>query len=82
MFSTISTEIYLRTTESARNILAKKFIKDESGVTAVEYAIIAVAMSAIALALVNNDTIKTAFEGMIQEIGSNLGSAKDVNITP
>jgi len=51
-----------------------RFVKDERGVTAIEYAIIGVAISAIVLAVFNTD-IKTALSGAVDTIESNIGKA-------
>ncbi|WP_237324078.1 Flp family type IVb pilin [Vibrio penaeicida] len=62
------------------NLLAK-FQQDERGVTAVEYAIIAVVISGIILAAFNSglgDAIKSA----IGQITTQLGTATDAAATP
>lgn len=52
------------------------FGKDERGVTAVEYAIIAVAVSAIILAVFNGDnSLKSALTSAISKISSNITAA-------
>lgn len=50
------------------------FKKDERGVTAIEYAIIGVAVSAIVLAMFNSD-LRTALSGAMSKITSNINSA-------
>ncbi|KGY09506.1 Flp family type IVb pilin [Vibrio sinaloensis] len=50
------------------------FKKDERGVTAIEYAIIGVAVSAIVLAVFNSD-LKTALTGAITKISGNIDKA-------
>ncbi|CAK4067528.1 MULTISPECIES: Flp family type IVb pilin [Vibrio] len=50
------------------------FKKDERGVTAIEYAIIGVAVSAIVLAMFNSD-LRTALTGAMTKITGNINSA-------
>ncbi|MEZ8381432.1 Flp family type IVb pilin [Vibrio splendidus] len=50
-----------------------KFKLDKRGVTAVEYAIIAVAMSAILLGIFQTGTLKGAMEGAMNTVSSSLG---------
>lgn len=58
-----------------KSVLAlRAFGKDERGVTAVEYAIIAVAISAIILAMFNGD-LKDALTGAMTKITENIGEA-------
>ena len=59
-------------------LFIQSFNNDERGVTAIEYAILGVCMSAIVLA-VFNDTLRTALEGAITTISSNITAA---NTTP
>lgn len=54
------------------------FKNDERGVTAIEYAIIGVAVSAIVLAVFNSD-LKNALDGAISSINSNITAADTVN---
>nr|WP_029405176.1 Flp family type IVb pilin [Vibrio splendidus] len=57
-----------------------KFKLDKRGVTAVEYAIIAVAMSAILLGIFQNGTLKTAMEGAMNTVSSSLsGGSSDTS---
>lgn len=53
------------------------FKNDERGVTAIEYAIIGVAVSAIVLAVFNSD-LKNALDGAISSISSNITAADTV----
>ncbi len=56
--------------------LAKmKFKDDQRGVTAVEYAIIAVAMSALVLAVYTNGDVKDAMEGAMATVKGNIEAA-------
>ncbi|MEZ8141111.1 fimbrial protein [Enterovibrio norvegicus FF-33] len=56
--------------------ITKRFINDERGVTAVEYAILGVAISAIILAAVANDsTLGTAISNAMTQISTNITSA-------
>lgn len=50
------------------------FKKDERGVTAIEYAIIGVAVSAIVLAMFNSD-LRTALTGAMTKITGNINKA-------
>ncbi|WP_394125372.1 Flp family type IVb pilin [Vibrio hepatarius] len=59
-------------------LFIQSFKNDERGVTAIEYAILGVCMSAIVLA-VFNDTLRTALEGAITTISGNITAA---NTTP
>ncbi|OOE34355.1 Flp family type IVb pilin [Salinivibrio kushneri] len=54
------------------------FAKDERGVTAIEYAIIGVAISAIVLAVFQGDNgLQSALEGAISAITSNITAANE-----
>ncbi|WP_299014159.1 Flp family type IVb pilin [uncultured Photobacterium sp.] len=59
----------------------RQFGKDERGVTAVEYAVIAVAMSGILLTIFNNGVIKNSLTKAAASIESNLGAASDTKTT-
>ena len=52
-----------------------KFEDDIRGVTAVEYAIIAVVMSALVLAAFQTDALKNAITGALGKVTSTLNSA-------
>lgn len=56
-------------------ITIEKFIKDQRGVTAVEYAILAVAMSAIVLAVFKNAGLNEALDDAMTEIKNAITSA-------
>ncbi|CCO58020.1 putative Flp/Fap pilin component [Vibrio nigripulchritudo] len=58
----------------------RKFIKDERGVTAVEYAIIAVVISGLILIAFNSE-LGEALKDAIEQVKTNLGTAK-TNGTP
>jgi len=55
-------------------LFIQSFKNDERGVTAIEYAILGVCMSAIVLA-VFNDTLRGALEGAISTISDNIDAA-------
>ncbi|MGR5234695.1 Flp family type IVb pilin [Vibrio rotiferianus] len=55
-------------------LFIESFKSDERGVTAIEYAILGVCMSAIVLA-VFNDTLRGALQGAIDTISSNIDAA-------
>lgn len=58
------------------SIAANRFAKDRQGVTAIEYAIIAVAISALVLAVFSGDgALKTALDGAFTKITTNIGNA-------
>ncbi|WP_062665621.1 Flp family type IVb pilin [Grimontia celer] len=55
----------------------KSFARDERGVTAIEYAIIGVAISAIVLAVITEGGLGQALSDAMDTIDSNIGSAND-----
>ncbi|MBV1843118.1 MULTISPECIES: Flp family type IVb pilin [Photobacterium] len=55
-------------------IALENFKNDQRGVTAIEYAIIGVAISAIVLAVFNGD-LKDALDGAMSTISSNITKA-------
>lgn len=57
--------------------LMSKFHNDERGVTAVEYAIIAVAISAIVLAMFNGE-LNDALQAAMDTIAENINAANTV----
>ncbi|MCA2015166.1 Flp family type IVb pilin [Vibrio tritonius] len=65
MLNALSTKFYL-------NVVS--FFKDQRGVTAIEYAIIGVAMSAIVLSVFNSG-LSTALNGAMSSIDANISSA-------
>lgn len=66
------TALYIKTTNALSN-----FKNDQRGVTAIEYAIIGVAMSAIVLAVFNG-TLQEALSGAMTTISTNIDSASDL----
>ncbi|MDD1794657.1 Flp family type IVb pilin [Enterovibrio makurazakiensis] len=58
--------------------IAKRFTKDERGVTAIEYAIIGVAISAIVLAVVADGGLGKALGDAMTVIDTNIGKAETV----
>lgn len=57
--------------------IAKRFIRDERGVTAIEYAIIGVAISAILMAVFANDgTLGGALSGAMTFIADQVTAAQ------
>ncbi|MDD1781734.1 Flp family type IVb pilin [Enterovibrio sp. ZSDZ35] len=55
----------------------KAFVRDERGVTAIEYAIIGVAISAILMAVfANNGTLGGALDGAMTFISTQITSAQ------
>ena len=63
------TALYIKTTNALHD-----FKKDQRGVTAIEYAIIGVAMSAIVLAVFNT-RLKDALTAAMATIATNIGLA-------
>lgn len=54
----------------------ESFLKDQRGVTAIEYAIIGVAISAIVLAVFSGDGgIRDALDGAVEKITTNIENA-------
>lgn len=57
-------------------LLVESFAQDQRGVTAIEYAIIGVAISAIILAVFTTDgSLGTALKGAITKISENIDKA-------
>ncbi|MBL0443867.1 Flp family type IVb pilin [Aeromonas veronii] len=68
------TKVYVKT-----RLLLESFTKDQRGVTAIEYAIIGVAISAIVLAVFSGDNgLKTALTTAIGNITSKIGVANNI----
>ncbi|MFH4663378.1 Flp family type IVb pilin [Vibrio cidicii] len=68
------TKAYVKT-----RLLLESFAKDQRGVTAIEYAIIGVAISAIVLAVFSGDNgLKTALTDAMSSITTSINSAKDI----
>lgn len=68
------TALYIKTTNALHD-----FKNDQRGVTAIEYAIIGVAMSAIVLAVFNG-TLKDALAAAMATITDNINSAGTVSV--
>lgn len=66
------TKLFVKST-----LALEEFKKDQRGVTAIEYAIIGVAVSAIVLALFNGD-LNAALKGAMTQITTNITSANTV----
>ena len=65
------TKLYVNT-----KLALSEFKKDQQGVTAIEYAIIGVAISAIVLAVFNGDNgLKSALQGSMTTITENITEA-------
>lgn len=62
-------------------VAADNFIHDQKGVTAIEYAIVGVAISALVLAVfLNKDGgLQGALEGAMSDITSNISNANTVS---
>lgn len=56
--------------------LKMKFEDDIRGVTAVEYAIIAVVMSGVVLAAFQNQALKDAIANALSDVTADLGNAR------
>ncbi|WP_261875373.1 Flp family type IVb pilin [Vibrio rarus] len=74
------TSLYVKSSLATENMInkCKSFIKDERGVTAVEYAIIAVAMSALVLAIFKNGTLKDALTSAMGHVSNNIDNANAI----
>ena len=57
----------------------KKFARNRQGVTAIEYAVIAVAVSTAVLAVFNTDGLSTALESAMDKVTANIEAAKEGN---
>jgi len=62
-------------------LFIQSFKSDERGVTAIEYAILGVCMSAIVLA-VFNDALADALQSAVDSISQNILDADKVTVTP
>ncbi|MDG6896772.1 fimbrial protein [Actinobacillus delphinicola] len=71
MLNTISTKAYIATTEALRSGI-QRFARDERGVTAIEYGLIAVAVAALIIAVFYN---KDGFIHKLQSKFSDLTTA-------
>lgn len=60
------------------NFVKESFSQDQRGVTAVEYAIIAVAMSAIVLAVYTNGDLGQAMQDAMSTVADNINAAETV----
>ncbi len=74
MLQTISTKTYIAMTETVRSGI-KRFARDERGVTAIEYGLIAVAIAALIIAVFYNEggfitKLKEKFEGLTTSINT------------
>ncbi|MDE1515539.1 MULTISPECIES: Flp family type IVb pilin [Vibrio] len=60
-------------------LLVESFAQDQRGVTAIEYAIIGVAISAIVLAVFSGENgLKDALEGAVSSITKNINDASGI----
>lgn len=62
--------------------IRNKFKSDKRGVTAVEYAIIAVTMSGIILAMFSNSNLQTSLENAMSSVTSSLSTTNDSESKP
>ncbi|EKO3656520.1 Flp family type IVb pilin [Vibrio metschnikovii] len=68
------TKLYVNT-----RLLLESFAKDQRGVTAIEYAIIGVAISAIVLAVFSGDDgLKGALTGAMESITGSINEATNI----
>ncbi|MBE4019901.1 Flp family type IVb pilin [Vibrio parahaemolyticus] len=71
------TKVYVKT-----RLLLESFTKDQRGVTAIEYAIIGVAISAIVLAVFSGENgLKSALTGAIDNITDKISEANSIGTT-
>lgn len=74
MFSKLTTQAYIAVTESIRN-----FKKDERGVTAIEYGLIAVAIALFIVALFYNDGgFMKALKDKFTDLSTTISGAKTI----
>ncbi|HHT7628955.1 Flp family type IVb pilin [Pasteurella multocida] len=74
MFSKLTTQAYIAVTESIRN-----FKKDERGVTAIEYGLIAVAIALFIVALFyNNGGFMTALRAKFNDLATTITNANSI----
>ncbi|WP_217510383.1 Flp family type IVb pilin [Vibrio metschnikovii] len=72
------TKLYVNT-----RLFLESFAKDQRGVTAIEYAIIGVAISAIVLAVFSGDDgLKGALTKAMESITGNINKATDIATPP
>ncbi len=74
MLNELSTKAYVTVTENVRSAVRsgiRAFAKDERGVTAIEYGLIAVAVAAMIIAVFYNK------DGFIHKLQSRFGSLSD-----
>lgn len=57
--------------------VCKKFKSDKRGVTAVEYAIIAVTMSGIILTMLNTSGLGDSLESAMKQVTTSMGTGTD-----
>ncbi|MFK3619110.1 Flp family type IVb pilin [Pasteurella multocida] len=75
MFSKLTTQAYIAVTESIRN-----FKKDERGVTAIEYGLIAVAIALFIVALFYNDGgFMKALKQKFTDLSTTISDAQSIN---
>ncbi|AKD39676.1 TPA: Flp family type IVb pilin [Pasteurella multocida] len=75
MFSKLTTQAYIAVTESIRN-----FKKDERGVTAIEYGLIAVAIALFIVALFYNDGgFMKALKQKFTDLSTTISGAQSIN---
>ena len=68
----LTTKAYIKATEAVRN-----FKKDEAGVTAIEYGLIAVAIAVLIVAVFySNNGFKAALENQFNNLSSTVSNAK------
>lgn len=68
------TKLFVKT-----QLFIESFKNDERGVTAIEYAILGVCMSAVVLAVFNG-ALREALEGAVSTISSNIAAADAANV--
>ncbi|MFC3023375.1 Flp family type IVb pilin [Vibrio zhugei] len=75
MFNKLCAKAYATTASYVHS-----FSADKRGVTAIEYAIIAVAISAIVLTVFNG-SLKEALQGALNTVSDNIDKAAEVKVT-
>jgi len=76
LFNSVCASVYISVQGDLR-----AFAKDEKGVTAIEYAIIAVAVSTLVLGVFNSDGFGDVLDDAINKVKANIGEAGTAKAT-
>ncbi len=79
MLQTISTKTYIAMTETVRSGI-KRFARDERGVTAIEYGLIAVAIAALIIfVFYSNDGFIAKLKGKFGDLATTVNAVATTN---